>query len=407
MKKILIKNFKNLNNYGSGMMGLVTIEEIYNRLNGEVQVYSDFDEYADLEIIKQELNNSSIDINIFKANYINTQIKFLRPFYMLYNMVSTKNIEQFDLIIVLGGDDLSEYYGKHVWPLLLSFYAWSFKTKVVLLGQSIGPFNYWLNKLIFKKLGNRCKIYSRDKFCYDYLVEELGVKKNTRLSGDLAFLDLPLQKSIQYQDQILNKFNLKPNQYICIVISGLFGKYYTNNKENYFSCFKDLIIKIKSNPKLKEIKICLLAHTFPPHGDEGTLLAEFEEYCRELDGIIYIKDKIYQGAARFILGNGKLTITGRMHASVSTFQMGKPSISLSYSVKYKGVIGENLNQSNLIIEANKPKLWEDKSIVEIILSKIDYILNNYNDLSIDIIDNISKQKVLVNEAFDEIIIDLK
>jgi len=403
MKKILIKNFKNLNNYGSGMMGLVTIDKLFKELNGNVQFYSDFDEYANLNEIKHELNNNSISLNIFESKTLQPKVKFLKPFYTLYNILNTKNIKQFDLIIVLGGDDLSEYYGKHVWPLLLTFYSWSFKTKIVLLGQSIGPFKYWLNKLIFKRLANRSKIYARDKFCFDYITNDLKIKKNISLSGDLAFLDLPLQKSIEYQDEILNKFNLIPNQYISIIISGLFGKYYTDNKGDYFGCFKDLIIKIKNNPVLKDKKICFLAHTFPPHGNESELLKEFEDYVREIEGLVFIKDKIYQGAARFVLGNGKFTITGRMHASVSTFQMGKPSISLSYSVKYRGVIGENLNQNNLIIEANDPELWANKSIVEIITKKTEYVLDNYENISLDIKHNIVKQKDLVDIAFDEIL----
>ena len=403
MNKILIKNFKNLNNYGSGMMGLVTINKLFNELGGEVEFYSDFDEYANLDEICKELNNVNIKPKIFRPKIINTKIRLFRPFFTLYNLVSTKSVKQFDLIIVLGGDDLSEYYGKHIWPLLLSFYSWSFKSKVVLLGQSIGPFNYWLNKLVFKKLANRCKVFARDKYCFDYIKNDLGIKNNITLSGDLAFLDLPLQKDTNYQKAILKKYNLETNEYVCIIISGLFGKYYTNSLDDYFECYKQLVLRILSFEGLKNKKICFLAHTFPPHGNEADLLEKFEKYVEGINGLVFIKDKVYQGAARFILGGGKLTITGRMHASVSTFQMGKPSISLSYSVKYQGVIGDNLGQSDLIIQANNPELWENREIVENIVGKIEYILDNYDKITNDIEQSIIKQKKLVNNAFDRIL----
>lgn len=406
MKKILIKNFKNLNNYGSGMMGLVTIDKIFKELNGDVQFYSDFDEYANLDEIKKELNNKNIDLKVFEPEIAQSKSRLLKPFYTLYNLLNTKDVKHFDLIIVLGGDDLSEYYGKHIWPLLLSFYSWSFKTKVVLLGQSIGPFNFWLNRFVFRRLSNRSKIFTRDKFCFDYIQNDLGLKKDVTLSGDLAFLDLPLQNSFEYQNEVLKKYNLIPNDYITIVISGLFGKYYTNDKVEYFNCFKELVLKIRTNPAIKNKKICFLAHTFPPHGNEGELLEEFQEYTNGIDKLVFIKEKIYQGAARFVLGNGMLTITGRMHASVSTFQMGKPSISLSYSVKYRGVIGNNLGQNDLIIEANAPELWKSGEIVEMISKKIEYILDNYDALTSDIMKNIEKQKTLVNKAFDNILNDL-
>lgn len=407
MKKVLIKNFKNLNNYGSGMMGLVTINKVFDDLNGNVEFYSDFDEYAELDKIQEELNNEKISVKVYEPKKLKTsKNRILRPFYTLYNLTNTDSIKQFDLIIVLGGDDLSEYYGKHIWPLLLSFYSWSFKTKVVLLGQSVGPFKFWLNRLVFKKLIAKSHIYTRDKFCYEYIQNELGIAKNLTLSGDLAFLDLPLQKSKSYETEVLNKFNLVPNEYISIIISGLFGKYYTKDKKDYFNCFENLIKEIKKTPGLENKKICFLAHTFPPHGDEAELLREFSNYVKEKDNLIFIDEKIYQGAARFVLGNGMFTITGRMHASVSTFQMGKPSISLSYSVKYKGVIGDNLGQNELIIEANKPELWESGEIVNLISQKINYILANYNELTTNIQEKIEIQKGLVNKAFKQVLKDI-
>lgn len=405
MKKILIKNFKNLNNYGSGMMGLVTINKLFDDLDGNVEFYSDFDEYANLEEIQKELNNPKIKINTFKPNIVPSKTRVLRPFYTLYNITTTKDVKDFDLIIVLGGDDLSEYYGKHIWPLLLSFYSWSRKTKVVLLGQSIGPFNFWLNRFVFKKLANKCKIFTRDSYCFKYINESLDIKKNVTLSGDLAFLDLPLQKSLDYKQDTLKRYDLEPNEYISIIISGLFGKYYTKNIDDYFGCFKQLVLKIKNTKGLENKKICFLAHTFPPHGNEPELLEKFEEYIKGTEGVVFIKDKVYQGAARFILGSGKFTITGRMHASVSTFQMGKPSISLSYSVKYRGVIGDNLNQSNLIIESNNSQLWKSKEIVDQIMTKVDYILENYDTLTTDIDKSINNQKKLVNAAFADILSD--
>lgn len=405
MKTILIQNFKNLNNYGSGIMGLITIKKLYKELNGDVEFYSDFDEYADMKDIFRELDED-ISLKIYKKKVKVTHSKLLKPFYTLSNILSNKDASKFDLVIVLGGDDLSEYYGKHVWPLFLSYYSWSFKTKVVLLGQSIGPFNFWFNRFSFRKLANRCKIFTRDKFCYDYLKNDLGIKKNVTLSGDLAFLDLPLQHSTNYQNQILNKYHLEPNGYVSIVISGLFGKYYTNNKESYFNCYKELIKKLKATPGLEDKKICFLAHTFPPHGDEAELLSEFENFLgTDTENVVFITEKVLQAGARFILGNGILTITGRMHASVSTFQMGKPSISLSYSVKYKGVIGDNLGRNDLIIEANKPPLWENGEIVDIIIEKVQYILNDYQNLKNNIETKIEEQKVLVNNAFNEVLKD--
>jgi colanic acid/amylovoran biosynthesis protein len=104
--------------------------------------------------------------------------------------------------------------------------------------------------------------------------------------------------------------------------------------------------------------------------------------------------------ARFILGNGYLTITGRMHAAVSTLQMGTPAIALSYSAKYKGVIGMNLDRNDLIIESNDKALWDKKQIARLVREKVDYIVQNYEQLCQEISGKVSEQKQLVIKNFD-------
>lgn len=409
MKKILIKNFKNLNNYGSGMMGLITINEIHRLLDGNVTFYSDFDEYADMNHILSELN-MDIKINVYKDMSVQKKIiknPLLKYYYTSKQILSNKGVNEFDMVIVLGGDDLSEYYGKHVWPVFLSLYSWSFKTKIVLFGQSIGPFKFWFNRFCFRKLAKRSKIFTRDEYCFNYLKKELGIKKNITLSGDIAFLNLPLENNKAYEQKILKDYNLKTDEYLTIVISGLFGKYYTESKEDYFNSYKELIKKIKAIPKLKDKKICFLAHTFPPHGDESNLLTEFENSLSDKSNIIFVKEKVHQAGARFILGNGLLTITGRMHASVSTFEMLKPSISLAYSVKYYGVIGDNLQRNDLIIDANDSELWVNNKIAHIITEKVIYLLNNYPKIISEIESAVNIQKDMVNSAFKLLTKDMK
>ena len=84
--------------------------------------------------------------------------------------------------------------------------------------------------------------------------------------------------------------------------------------------------------------------------------------------------------ARFILGNGYLTITGRMHGAISTLQMRKPAISIAYSVKYKGVIGEGLDLNELIVEGSKKEDWKKNIIEKNVCNKLEYVLSNYDNL---------------------------
>ena len=96
--------------------------------------------------------------------------------------------------------------------------------------------------------------------------------------------------------------------------------------------------------------------------------------------------------ARFILGNGLFTITGRMHPAVSTYQMNKPAICLSYSDKYQGVIGESLNRSDLIVNAKNHEDWVSGKIVTLLIEKIEYLFHDY-----EIIQKQIQEKVKVNK----------
>jgi colanic acid/amylovoran biosynthesis protein len=266
---------------------------------------------------------------------------------------------------------------------------------VVLVGQTIGPFNRWINWQIVRRTLKSVPIITRDEWCSRYLQQELNLKQNVFHGADLAFCDLPLQSNKDIEQDILRQYGLVSNQYITVILSGHHSAY-CKDRTLYLQVWQEVIQRLAAEPMLQDKKICLLAHTFHPYGDEGK---NIEEVCRMLpqnirEQIIPVTERILPTRARFILGNGYLTITGRMHASVSTFQMGKPAVVLSYSKKYDGVIGSNLNRQDLILNANDSVLWESRKIPDMIGEKVRYICGNYNRLTEEIRNRAAVQKEL-------------
>lgn len=404
-KKILILHFPNLNNYGTGMMGLVTINELYKRLNGEVSFYCDFNEAANIAEIISELG---IDVCLkqHQRPWVKKSSHRLKRMYdHLVSSFRTSDIADYDGLIVVGGDDISEYYRKHAWLEILHLYNWSKKKPVFLLGQSIGPFGRFLNRLAVRYLMSRLNVFVRDRWSKNYLASEFDINSNVKQSADLAFYDLPCQHETNIEREILNKYGLESEKYCTLVISGLHGDYYTNNIDLYLDAYEGFIRSIWQREDWRERKVCLLAHTFKPYSDEGELINDFVKRFtnEEKQRLVLVTDRVLQTRARFILGNGLFTITGRMHAAVSTFQAGKPAIALSYSAKYQGVIGINLNRSDLIIESNDAELWDSGEIVDLVSEKVDYLMDNYNRLNAEISEAVNEQKRLVTEAFDSIV----
>ena len=180
--------------------------------------------------------------------------------------------------------------------------------------------------------------------------------------------------------------------------------YYCDDTNTYLLRFKEIIDSLSKDPWLENKKICLLAHTFPPYGDESALIQKLETLIdiSLRDKVVIVKERILPTRARFILGNGLFTITGRMHPAVSTFQMGKPAICLSYSTKYKGVIGDSIGRYDLVIESNDPTLWEQGEIVTLVKEKYNYMITNYDIICSEITAKVSTQKQLVIDTLNEI-----
>ena len=153
------------------------------------------------------------------------------------------------------------------------------------------------------------------------------------------------------------------------------------NRKIYIESLTKVLTLLKEKEQLKHKKIVLLSHVLKPEGaDDRKTINSIMENINANENIIPITDELLPVQARAILGNGLFTITGRMHAAVSTFQMLKPAISLSYSVKYRGVIGEGLGMKDLVIEAKGDELWKSGNIVDMVVDRIDYVLNNYDSL---------------------------
>jgi polysaccharide pyruvyl transferase WcaK-like protein len=88
-----------------------------------------------------------------------------------------------------------------------------------------------------------------------------------------------------------------------------------------------------------------------------------------------------------------------MHASISAFQMGIPALSLGFSVKYHGVIGQSLQCPELLVDASRELFDNPGLFAETVLDKVHYITGNYVSLK----ERINKMiPALKKEAIDQV-----
>lgn len=389
MKKIVVLQIPNSKNNGSAMMAINSITHFHNYFNGDVEFYCDFSTDYDHERIASELNEDvqTFSLNLPKFNRgKNIFTSIINRIPWLNKVVYTITQHKPEAIIVLGGDDFSEYYsGYKIIIRLYLMYRLSLKLPVYLVGHTIGPFHSWRKKA-FEVLMRRCRIVTRDELSLNHCQNDLN-HKHTKQGHDLAWLNLPNQSN-ELKNRLINKYNLQENKYITIIPSALV-EHYTSSSEDYFNSWKELIEKIQS----LNYQVVLMPHVFKDNEkDDIWAIQEISKVLNNKNNITFINEKHLPSECRALLSGGYFSISCRMHSAVSTLQTGKPTIALSYSAKYAGVIGGDVGIPSLIIEARDDTLWKNQ-FVEVVSEKIDYIENNYENLRKRIINRINEIKI--------------
>lgn len=407
-KKIRIEHASNPLNYGTNMMVTNFMYYLDKHLGGKneylLDVYNDEDLHNFRNQYKEgNMKRETIDYTLTYSNNIIekaiNKIKRKVAFKYFYNKKVDKLKKNTDTLVILGGDDLSEYYQIDALKRELSRIK-DIKNiiKTFLVGQTIGPFYNERIDLARASLKD-IPIYSRDPWTTNYLKNNLRISGG-RESADLALLPLPYQDNMEIKENILHKYDLRSEEYITLVVSGLYHSY-CEDKQLYLDNWTKIINYLKE--KFKNKKIVFLPHVLRgAQYDDRHMIRELQQRLGEEKEYTYIYDEMMPLEARFILGNGMFTITGRMHGAISTFQSRKPAISVSYSVKYNGVIGESLKLSNTIVDGSGEAKWNNYGVANEVIIKVEYILKNDLLIKDQINKSVSKAEVSIHNMIKEI-----
>lgn len=394
MKNIYILNGHNTYNYGTFMMLINFIAYTYSESkNKDIKFVIDFLDPNDINRLRKELNNDEIQIEflISKKNppINNIWDKFKKLSFMLFWFQKEILAYKPDTVVVLWWDDFSEYY----WKVAIAIYmkiliSLNKKVPLFFIGQTIGPFTTY-NIGIAYKLFSNVDITLRDTLCEKYMKETIEINDSKlKCYSDLAFLDLPLQDTLTTKAT----YNLIDDEYIVFVASWLYFKY-TQNEDLYTNELLKIISHIET--KFSNKKIVFLWHVLLPEvASDNNIINKLKEKLGNSEKYIYIQEKMLASEARNILSGWYMTLTGRMHAAISTLQTWKPAISLSYSVKYKWIISDDMGLPELVVESKGENLWNNWEVVTNTIKAIDYVDANYWELKNKISVSVNKWKDL-------------
>lgn len=247
---------------------------------------------------------------------------------------------------VLSTDDIfSSTYGGLFLCLARIQVAISSKKPVILIGQSVGPFeNKREYKAFTKTMRHVQLINARESLTLKYL-KKMNIK-NTKieLTADPAFCLEPDSKIIEH---LWKTYNIQNNKTLIGITPSQAITYF--GKTSYNDHFKTLEKLVKYLIKECECHIVLIPHVqdvIIKNNDRVIC----EMLCRKLrfpENLTVISLEHSAEEIRAIIARLDLLIAERMHAAIASLSHNVPTFVIGYSVKAQGILGDIFGFSSL------------------------------------------------------------
>lgn len=346
-------------------------------ISAVVENYSkSFDEISILQERRIERHD------LFKKNKVNYKtINYYRPFALL-NL-----IKEYSLIYLISADNMDGNYS--IYKTSFKFYIFKFAKKLdIPCKMSGGSFKKNLAPVIkrqIKKYSTIIEFKARDIYSLERLTK-LNLKKEPILTSDLAFLIEIKSTNSSYYDWIKKqKINKK-------LIIGICPNAIQSNKiglEKYISFYLKVL---EGDWNFAIVPIYHDLRLQKDSNSDYTISKRISIKTKSLGYSTYFPNEIRNGIEmKSIINELDFLISGRMHATISAFNSGIPSICLSYVDKFEGLFKYfNLTPEEFILNYK-----EGENLVD----KLNYLLKNYDYIIKQISSNLLKVKKLARENF--------
>ncbi len=393
----------------------------------ETRYYSLFDSLSmDLNVLScllyRILQRVNIEANFMKKN------KIIRAF------------NDADVIIDLSLDAFSDDYGtRSIIETSKEILIGIFLDKpVYVYAQSLGPFNNRLNRFIARYVLNRTRIITvREQVSFHY-IQELGLDgPDIYLTADQAFLLKPVSsmelseilkseniqewyptvgialskmKEFNQTSNILKKIFIKGYSIVMYLLPEIIVKSLHNQikKSKYLQKvepnFGDSWINdvIEHLVKTYDARIILIPHIISPQhelmGDDRTTIQNVYNHMKivnKKERVIPILNNYSSEELKGIIGICDIFIGEKMHANVGALSQCIPTIGLSYSHKFQGIM-KMLGQENYVINS-----IDSNEIID----KIDLLWKNKDQIKSELHHNVDEMKKMAQFNCD-LLIDL-
>jgi len=241
------------------------------------------------------------------------------------------------MIISTGGDIFSSDYGDFSSHLKSLSVALNYGKKVVLLGQSIGPFRTRRETEKFVSIASRSNLITvRESISFKYCLEKLGLDSNrVYQTSDPGFLLEPAPCHISIL-KLTGVNYYKP--YVTVSVSAGISRYMKISSAKHGLTLLEIIrffLKTKC-------QVVLIPHVQRNSvSEDDRLLAT--TLARELNWPhnLYIAGSDFSASEiKSIIGGAIFNVAERMHAAIAGLSLNVPTLIVGYSIKAQGILND-------------------------------------------------------------------
>ena len=297
-----------------------------------------------------------------------------------------------DLVLDISGDNLTQSFHlpfkdrikpqiKQLYWILLGIIL---GIPTVIFAQGIGPVNNLIPRTFLRLVLKMVRlVIVRDKLSFLYIKD--FKLNNLHLGADSAFLLEPV--SPKRRDYILNKEGInKKKKLVGISLSQNMAEYLGLSYNKYINLMVDLIDHIHSDIGAEVFFVPHIITPIEMKSDHNSNLFKDDLYISEIvvskvkkkDKCVVIKNEYSPEELKAIIGVAEVFIGCRMHANIAALSMEVPTLAISYSHKYEGImdmfkLGDfviNMKTDRLtIIQEKFDLLWDKRLDLKNMLEK--------------------------------------
>lgn len=380
----------NTNNLGVNVLAVGTLKTFFHKFpEGDLFLLDYGKEGAThaFQIDSRTIPVQLINIRFSKKFYLKNNIAFLILLAIISRLIPFRSIREkvisgnfclsrmstADIVSSMaGGDSFSDIYGlaRFFYVSLPQILALSLGKKLILLPQTIGPFNSRISKIIARYIMNRASvIYSRDYIGLGETRKLLRLNETSvkiRFCYDVGFVLDPIRPGAMDLSGLPEKSNSLP--VVGLNVSGLLymGGYTRDNMFGLRIDYRGFIYElIDYLINLKRVNVLLVPHVFGTHEESDKIVCEklYDELKgKYADSLFLAKGEYNQSEIKYIIGLCDFFVGSRMHACIAALSQHVPTVSIAYSKKFYGVM-QSIGVESLVADPHK---LDNNEIIKII-----------------------------------------